>query len=279
MKTYQYQVLRYLPDRVSGEFVNLGVVVFDPESRVLQYRFYAKTGRVHAFFPSVHARFLTRTLRDIEAALGRLTDTVNAPLPLDTLSLDDITRRVLSKDDSALFFTDVREALDADIAGVLTDLYNRMVCRHLPDTHTESRSDEQVWRELYKAHFEKYDLARQLQPRTVRTAWDEWDFDKTVQKGALHCFEPVSFHLAADEHVKNKVYTWAGRVAELQSAREALHVYLLSELPGKPELQALIREKLGRLELGNATVELLEPEQEQVDGVLSRVREELERHG
>ena len=31
MKPYQYQVIRYTHDRVTGEFVNVGVVLYVPE--------------------------------------------------------------------------------------------------------------------------------------------------------------------------------------------------------------------------------------------------------
>ena len=40
MNAIQYQVLRYLPDSVTGEFVNLGVVAYDPAGRILVIRIY-----------------------------------------------------------------------------------------------------------------------------------------------------------------------------------------------------------------------------------------------
>ena len=42
MITIQYQILRYLPDRVSGEFVNLGIVAFDSSKKILKSKFINK---------------------------------------------------------------------------------------------------------------------------------------------------------------------------------------------------------------------------------------------
>ncbi len=50
MNTYQYQVLRFPPDRVSGEFVNLGAVVFDPGQMKLISHFYTIKITPHFFF-------------------------------------------------------------------------------------------------------------------------------------------------------------------------------------------------------------------------------------
>jgi len=36
MKTYQYQVLRYLHDHVTGEFVNVDLVFYESQTRFLR---------------------------------------------------------------------------------------------------------------------------------------------------------------------------------------------------------------------------------------------------
>ena len=35
MKPFEYQIVRYLHDRVTGEFVNVGIILFAPEERLL----------------------------------------------------------------------------------------------------------------------------------------------------------------------------------------------------------------------------------------------------
>jgi len=50
MNAYEYQVLRFLPDRVSGEFVNVGLVLYHPETGFLRAGFLRSVSRVTAFF-------------------------------------------------------------------------------------------------------------------------------------------------------------------------------------------------------------------------------------
>ena len=50
MKKFQYQTLRYMPDRVCGEFVNLGVVVLAEEPKALLFRFYNKIRKAARLF-------------------------------------------------------------------------------------------------------------------------------------------------------------------------------------------------------------------------------------
>ena len=51
MKTFEYQLLRYSPDAVCGEFVNVGVIVFDAEGKKLAGRFLDRIARESQFFP------------------------------------------------------------------------------------------------------------------------------------------------------------------------------------------------------------------------------------
>jgi hypothetical protein len=50
MKTYQYQIIRYLHDRVTGDFINVGVIVYAPDYQYLNCKIIAKYGRITSFF-------------------------------------------------------------------------------------------------------------------------------------------------------------------------------------------------------------------------------------
>lgn len=55
MKTYQYQILQYRPDPVSGEFVNVGLVLFQPEERYLKGRVVGVISLLSDFSPKTDA--------------------------------------------------------------------------------------------------------------------------------------------------------------------------------------------------------------------------------
>ncbi|MES2331730.1 MAG: DUF3037 domain-containing protein [Bacteroidota bacterium] len=274
MKTYQYQILRYLPDKVNGEFINLGVVVYDASDAKLTGLFYKKTTRLHSFFPDANAKFVVKTIKFLESAIERIAADLKKPISFEQYdSLNEITAQVLPKDDSALFFTAVNKALDVDITTFSKDLYSRIVLRNIQDEDSDTMLDKEVWKKVYKSYFDKYELTKELHPAKIKTHLDEWNFERTCQNGALHCFESVSFELSNADYIKKKVYTWAGRVEELKTAKQEIHLYLLSVLPEERKLISFIKEKLGHLQLGKATVELVSVNN--ADKVIKTVQKQL----
>jgi hypothetical protein len=277
MKTFQYQILRYLPDRVSGEFVNLGLVVYLPEEKVLKAKFYTKSNRLHAFFPSVNSRFIIRNIKTIDAYIKKINTDYSKPLFTEaTVDLNEITNKILPRDDSALYFTATAKVLDINLDSLLTNLYDRLILKYVHDSDHDTLADKEVWKQYYKIHFDKYKLTEKLHPVTVKTKMDEWNFERTCKNGALHCFESVSFDLLNDESIRRKVYTWAGRVDELRTAKEPIHLYLLSLLPQNKELKKFIQEKLSNREISNAIIEIVDSKS--ADKVVKLVKEQLENH-
>ena len=50
MKNYQYQILRYYPDVVAEEFINVGIVFFIPEERKLISKIIDNSSRLSALY-------------------------------------------------------------------------------------------------------------------------------------------------------------------------------------------------------------------------------------
>lgn len=73
MTTIQYQILRNLPDKVSGEFVNLGVVAYDPSARSLESEFISKSGRISCIFPDINGSYLIKLVKTIKEHLNELS--------------------------------------------------------------------------------------------------------------------------------------------------------------------------------------------------------------
>jgi len=63
MKKYQFQIVRYIHDRISGEFVNVGIIVYMPESRFLKSRFINKFSRISQLFVDVNGHSLLGALK------------------------------------------------------------------------------------------------------------------------------------------------------------------------------------------------------------------------
>jgi hypothetical protein len=248
MITYQYQVLRYLPDRVSGEFVNLGLVIFEPTHHKLVGKFIGNYKRLNALYPDANSRFIRKTVEHLNEETKRLSRQFKTEFAWDKFkNLDLLTRTILPKDDSAIFFSEVKEGVDLSIEAALKGLFNKVVHELPNEDDNEIREDKEVWNRVYREHFEKHGITAHLSEHTVRTKSDQMKFEHAWKNGQWHCFESVSFNLKRADSIKNKVYKWAGRIQELQTSNEQLDIYLLAMMPHThPTLNQFVKQMLNK---------------------------------
>ncbi len=128
MKTFQYKILRYLPDRVRGEFINVGIVVFDPTCSEIAGSFCQDTTRQSLFYRSLNG---TNYYLSIFNFLQQQFDYMKfRPVSLKlekSRSLEAIINSILPKDDSTLYFTETNLVLAKSIDTATEDLYNTIV--------------------------------------------------------------------------------------------------------------------------------------------------------
>lgn len=278
MKALQYQVLRYLPDRVSGEFVNLGVVLYNPQDKMLRGKFIGKIGKISEFFPEVNSRYLVKSVKSIQQSVAEISRQLESEFEFEKYSsLDSITKQVLPKDDSALIFSEVKKTLDINTEVAVKDLFSRLVKIQVTDEDDEIRRDKEVWNKVYKKHFDEYGITKHFRHHKVKTQNDELEFDKAWKNGAWNCFESVSFNLSRPDAIKNKVYKWVGKLDELNSASEPVHIYLLSVLPHEhPELNKFINKKIKSKSTDKTKIEIIS--EEQLEKAAKKIKREIEQH-
>lgn len=278
MITFQYQILRYLPDRVNEEFINLGVVVFDANSNILSSRFVEKTTRVTNFFSDVNGRLLSNTLKFLKNNFNQLSLRLSKELNYERVSsLQEITSSILPYDDSSVFFSEIRTGIDVNIEIACDELFENFVVRNLIEHEDyELRSDREVWNKVYKDYFEKTDILKHLQPHTINTKSDKLQFEKSYKNGQWNCFESVSFNLVKPESVKNKVYKWVGKFEELKTSSEPVSVYLLSVLPDSEDLKLFIKNKLNDREIDSSKIQIVT--EDEIETLTDRILSDIKNH-
>lgn len=143
MKPYQYQVVRYTHDRVTGEFVNVGVVLYVPEDRFLKTLVTNRYARVSNFFPPASGLALVQSLRQFRREVERVArqhDELFAMPP----SLETITNGILPPDESALSLTPMAWGIDVDPKLALDDLYHRLVEKYITVDATTAQTEEEA---------------------------------------------------------------------------------------------------------------------------------------
>ena len=100
---YSFITLRYIHDVVTGEFANVGVVVYAADQRYLEARFTSSYERLNAFFVNVDHATYRNLIRYLSSRFAELASEVREGLNLLPIQgLDELVRRVLPADDSSL---------------------------------------------------------------------------------------------------------------------------------------------------------------------------------
>lgn len=275
---YQYQLLRYVHDQFTGEFANIGIVMYSPEQGNLICKVINRFSRLSEFFTNVNGKFLLQTLKHFEKQIALIGGSPNTFFNEKKVpkNINAITEYLLPKDDSSLILSEVFQGLDFDIAIAIEDLFERIINKYNSESPAERNSDFHAWSRFYKNYFDKYGLTNKLKKHTVHTQKDNIPFDKAWKNGVWNCYQSLSLDLKQDNSIKNKVYKWSGIVRELETSAEPLNVYFLTTSPKKEHarLQTFIEDKLS-IESANLKVTIVV--ESEAEAFAAKVRREMEK--
>jgi hypothetical protein len=232
--TYNSITLRYVHDVVTGEFANIGVVLYAPEQRFLDARFTSSYERLNAVFLNIdhlHFRALMRYMTNRFEELGaEVRDGLMPPA-----SLSELVKQVLPPDDSSLQWSQPGGGFTDDPAKNLAELYNRFVERYVAGAAQVSRTDDEIAKP-FKARLGK--AAERLAEKTIATRDYQYDFRFAWKNDIWHLYEPVSFDLVDPGSIREKANKWLGRGVALHEAKEKFKIHFLLGEPRQAETKA-----------------------------------------
>ncbi len=276
MKKYQYQIIRYVHDHFTGEYVNVGVVVYSKDDRFLKSKTTSKYQRITHMFPGANGQGIIQILNHFTRRINKVA------LELDDLfspsdQLELITNNILIRDNNAIRLSSAKMAIDMSLEAALDDLYNSQVEKYEANKkENKSLLDDDVWKMKYKSYFEKYGIDKRLKSHDVRVPKDVISFDKSWKNEIWHCYEPLSFVLKEKESIKDKVYKWAGRLQGLQQSSEPLHLTLMTSIsPSHNDLMSFIKEYL-KVSSDNLTVDIVTDDL--AENLALSIKEKMELH-
>jgi len=244
MRQYQYQILRYRHDLVTGEFINIGVVVYSFEDKFLKAQVISKYSRITTFFAGAHGKSILKAAKQFCSAIATQSRFLNELIAAPQ-ELGQITSSILKTDDSSLILSEVQKGIDIDFERSLTELYRILVKKWQVEPEEVADSDSDIWRSKYKQYFDAYGLTNRMTTYEIDTQYDTFNFDKAWKNEVWHCYQPLSFNLKSPDSIKNKVYKWSGKIREISSLGEKLDLTFLTALPSKhQDLTAFINETL-----------------------------------
>jgi hypothetical protein len=277
-RRYTYTVLRYVHDPITGEFINVGLVLFCPAASGVRAILKASTrktiGRMRDMFPDLDRDAFVSTMRTIERQLGRVAERLaNDGLVISDGDASSFAREVLPTDDSSLQWSPAGGGLTDAVEKVFDRLCARFITRY--DTkQTARRSDDEIWKPVRQLIAERA-LMVDLEPKVIVGSDDKIEFQHAWKNGAWHIYEPVSLDLADAEGIQRKAYRWLGQLTSLGQTSEPFEANFIVGAPSDPTLDLAYRRALRILgKPDNVTVY----EEADVGELVDRIEDEVRLH-
>jgi len=275
---YSYVILRYVHDILSGERLNVGVVVYSADAGYLGASCRPTFLRLSHAFPGLRGEAFKSVSRHIQEHIDKLGETLKSQLSLEEKRRDitALVTSVLPKDESSFQWSEPGFGVSNDLSRTLEELYERLVSRYDEHANSEGRIDDDgVWRR-YKRDLEQRRVLKYLKPKRINAAGDEMEYPHAWKNGVWHCLQPVSFDLIRSEKIQEKAHRILGELTSVQDSGEPLKVYLLV---GKPQSQAVMSSYERALTiLKKATTDKEIVTEEHADAFVERFAREIEEH-
>jgi len=240
-RPYSYTTLRYIHDVVTGEFVNVGLVLFAPATTEhgaeLLFKFKERITRVRGMFPDVDRPAFVSAMKAISRrTAGLRSEVCRKDLFTEEMTAKSVALKVLPHDGSSLQWGAVGTGIAADLKKTFEKVALRMLSTY--DHHnTSRRSDEDVWRPIRQLLIErKVDI--EFEAQVITGDVDSIEFRHSWRNGMIHAYEPLSFDMAEADSIKDKARRWVGHLSTAQiGATEDFRAHFIA---GKPTNSALM---------------------------------------
>ncbi|MDE0390992.1 MAG: DUF3037 domain-containing protein [Rhodospirillales bacterium] len=236
-QAYSYTVLRYVHDVVSGESLNVGVLMHAPKAEFLKVRTRKTVGRLKQAFPDLDRGAFAMSMRAVDRGFAAIAKQATKVTLLDEhADARSHALKVLPSDDSALQWSPVGTGLTADPAKTLERLYTRYVARY--DLKSDKRrTDEDIWRPVRDKLTER-GIDVPFETKAVVGTQDQIEFERAWKNGQWHAYEALSLDLADAEGIKVKARRWLGHLAAVHDgASEQIELHFLL---GRPQDASLM---------------------------------------
>lgn len=233
---YSFCFLRYVHEPLSGEFANIGVLVWAPQTRFLGFEASGRYSRLSAFFGGIEKGDYGNLVARLETRFRKLAGEFaesESILPLEKRpeSAREIALRVVPHDSAALQWSRSGGGLTSDPEKELQNLYQQYIGRfYLKDRNT-GRDERTVFKQVYQKAFRTPIVAKYLKEHQVTTPLVTHTFPQAWENGVWNVYETLSFDLVKPDQIRAKAYRWESMTRWMKEAEKLNVTYLL----GSPE--------------------------------------------
>lgn len=274
---FTYTLLQYRHDPFANERVNVGVLLFAPDSGLLLIKVRSTIGRFSNLFVDLERTAFISSLKAIERAARSLAREA-AGLSGHGATVADYANRIIADGEGAFAWGGVRSGATRDINAAVQDLYDRYVSRH-DVKHRANRDDSAVWKMANELLAERR-LDQRLESKTIVSTVDCVEFRHAWKNGAWHCYQALSFDFETSDAMLDKARRWVGQLTVLRDAEEEFKPYFLVGAPTRSDLLTSFNHAISILQKSPVPVQVFKEENADVlvDMIEDQIREH-DRHG
>jgi hypothetical protein len=235
---FQYSILRYTHDVGTGEFLNVGLVLYSKSARFFQSRLLLRYRRLTQTFPGADGEFYRRYISHLQRSLNEVSTEVGSDqMQLFGEGLPDriefLLQRVLPLDDSSIQFSEVRGGLADDLEAAFDQLYYRLVEQYVIVREAPSREDDDIW-QVFRPPLQESGVLDHLQRYEVYTEVESFQFDHAWKNGRWNVLKPLSFDLVHPGNIRRKAREWMGAAHIMEEAQDLSGLFFLLGHPSNP---------------------------------------------
>ncbi len=235
LERYSFCFLRYVHEPLSGEFANVGVLLWAPQSRFLGFKASQKFSRLSHFFHGFqhqdHRQLIARIDTQFQRLAKDLADKQNLPFPNEPESARDLALKVIPHDDAALQWSLSSGGLTDSPVSELEALFHEAVARHYDSEEDARRDDGAIYREVFRSAFESSVVKPHMTTHEVTAPLASHVFPQAWKNGVWNVYQPLSFDLKQGESIRNKAYRWDSLTRFLSDSAEKPKIHLLLGVP------------------------------------------------
>lgn len=264
LERYSFCFLRYVHDPLSGEFANVGVLLWAPGSRFLGFRASQKYRRLSHFFHGFQQQDHRQLIARIDTQFQKLAESVGSeqaglPFPDSPESARDLALKVIPHDDAALQWSLSGGGLTDDPSAELERLFHEAVARHYDSVDEARRDDGTIFREIYSKAFELPVVKERMTEHEIVTPLASHVFPQAWKNGVWNVYQPLSFDLKRSENIKAKAFHWESLTRFLAESPERPRIHLLLAAPSGDQRAAYNKAK--DVLTASGAVEVIEEDQ------------------
>lgn len=246
---YQYSIIRYLHDPTTHEFLNIGLALYSPAFNYFKVDITSRYARITDTFFDADGSAYSSHVNKLMRRFSNLSEEISNN-QIDMFNQEDgdfetYIRKFLRKESSFRYSgpaSGIAPASEEGLKDTFNRLFSKYILKYIRTDEDDTRDEDEVWNQVYKPKIEEIDkgIIYHLNPRTIETPKDNFDYKYSWRNGAVNIIEPLSFDMKRAGSIRNKAHRYYGIHGLLnQSNVEISQLYLLL---GKPRKQEVIDE-------------------------------------